>query len=505
VLILLGLAIVSTCAPANLATNSPLDIETRIVRAISFAKSQFHTVGAVSGYLHDSNDSNQLSYTEDNALVALALASYQETHFSASYYSDLQNAVAFVIAGQGTDGDFYQYYNYLNGTWKYAGKFYYWNSFILMSLGYTAFTITSQVNSERLYWSPVVERLRSCIDAWVPSSLGPSGGVLFASLDGRLGTDLRYQGALLMGLIYLAAYEYSWGSSTVANRYANYAKKVAAWLYPLQEHVTSRWGYGGFYSNATMNLQTSEENAFAMFGLISYYKGIALLMPDQQSELGTMRDLMQIWEEGYVESVTDPSGAVSYGRDAQGLKQYPRPTWTTSAMLADTVDVWINLGPPRFWNDSSRIYAWLTGTSGRSIDMQSSTGSFYAEESVAGGPLRPSDLATSMLALYAVIRTKFVKIPGTYPVSNSNPPKFTRPSSSNTTTGPQTTMSVTQVESPESTISLYYVAAGTTIVLGALVGIFALRLRRGKRRSARSSRSSKLRKRKGQRVPKLTD
>ncbi len=493
---LLALAVVPAFVPINIAVSSPLDIEGRILRAIKFAESQYHSGGAVSGYLHDENGSQMQSYTEDNSLVALALSAYQETHFSATYYAQLQKAVEFVTAAQAPDGDFYQYYDFGNGAWKSAGKFYYWNSIVLMSLAYAAFTITTQISSESFFWSPIVKKLRSCVDIWLPGSLSQNGSIIFAFPDGSRATDVRYQGALLMGLIYLAAFEYYWGSRDVAVRYAGYSRLMATWLYSLQERNMSSWGRGGFYSNASMSLQTSEENAFAMFGLNSYYKGIGLMMPSQRSELNGMRGLMQSWEEGYVENVTDTYGAVSFGRNVDGVVLYPRLTWTTSATLADTVDVWINLGPARYWNDSSRIYAWLTGSNERSTDMQTPEGNFYEEEPVAGSPLRPSDLAVAMLALYSIIRTAFVKIPGTYPVSNSNP-KFTRTSTS-TSTPPAVTEPTTSTaqETPAKTTNLtLYTVAAIVVVLGALAGLFALRLSAKKKHkrpvSRRSTRSHK--------------
>jgi len=494
VCLLLVLVIVPAFLPANLAVSSTNEIESRILHAINFAESQYHNGSDVSGYLHEENNSQIQSYTEDNALVALALASYQETHFSATYYADLQKAVRFVASAQAPDGDFYQYYDFGNGTWKSAGKFYYWNSLVLMSLAYAAFTITTQISSESFFWSPIVDKLRSCVDIWLPGSLNQNGSVIFAFPDGPRATDVRYQGALLMGLIYLATFEYYWGSRDVADRYAEYSRLMATWLYSLQERNMSRWGRGGFYSNASMNLQAGEENAFAMFGLNSYYKGIGLLLPSQRSELDGMRNLMQIWEEGYVENITAPYGAVSFGRDADGLKPYPRLTWTTSATLANTVDVWINLGPARYWNDSSRIYAWLTGSNERSTDMQTPEGNFYEEEPVARSPLRPSDLAVAMLALYSIIRTAFVKIPGTYPVSNSNP-KFTRTSTSTPPAVTEPTTSTAQ-ETPAKTANLaLYTVAAVVIVLVALAGLFALRLSGKKKHrrpvSRRSTRSRK--------------
>ncbi len=481
VFLLLALVVIPAFVPASLAVTSTTDIENRILRAITFVENNYHSSAVVSGYLHDQNGSVMRAYTEDNALVALALSSFQETHFSTSHYVDLQRAARFVAAAQAPDGDFYQYYDFGNGTWKSSGKFYYWNSLVFMSVAYAAFTVTSQINSENGFWSPIVDRLSLCLDVWLPASLNGDGGVVFAFPNGLRGTDVRYQGALLMGLMYVAAFEYYWGRKDIAERFARYARLMATWLNSLQERDRSRWGNGGFYSNASMNLQPSEENAFAMFGLNSYYKGIGLLIPSQRTELDGMRNMMQQWEEGYVENITDSYGGVSFGRDANGPIPYPRLTWTTSATLAATVDVWINLGPAKYWNDSSRIYAWLTGSDERSTDMQTPQGNFY-EGPVDGRQLRPSDLATTMLALYSIIRAAFVRIPGTYPVSVSNPPRFTRTSSSTNLVTTEPTISITQETSAALANFSLYAVVGLVVVIGVFAGLYAFKSRTKKKR-----------------------
>ncbi len=488
VFLVLALAVIPAFVPANLAVTSTTDIENRILRAITFVENNYHSSAVVSGYLHDQNGSVMRSYTEDNALVALALSSFQETHFSTSYYVDLQRAARFVAAAQAPDGDFYQYYDFGNRTWESSGKFYYWNSLVLMSVAYAAFTVTSQINSESGFWSPIVDRLRLCIDVWLPTSLNANGGVVFAFPSGLRGTDVRYQGALLMGLMYVADFEYYWGRKDVADRFAGYARLMATWLDSLQERDRSRWGNGGFYSNGTMNLQSSEENAFAMFGLNSYYKGIGLLIPSQRAELDGMRNMMQQWEEGYVENITDSYGGVSFGRVANGPIPYPRLTWTTSATLAATVDVWIDLGPAKYWNDSSRIYAWLTGSNERSTDIQTPQGSFY-EGLVAGDTLPPSNLATDMLALYSIIRAAFVKIPGTYPVSVSNP-RFTRTTSSTHLATTEPTIIMTHETGAAFANFSLYAAVGLVIVIGAFAGSYAFRSRTRKKRKRSGIRRS---------------
>ena len=291
-----------------------------------------------------------------------------------------------------------------------------------------------------------------------------------------------------MGLMHLAAFEYYWGSRSVAETYAQYSRRIADWLMGLQEESSSGWGYGGFYSNESRSLESTLQNALAVFGINGYYKGASLLLSNQHISLEGLRTVMRNWARGYVEKIMDAWGGVSYGRNSSGLISYPKLTQATSAALAAMVDVWIDLGPPVFWNDSSRLYGWVIGGNERSADLQTDAGGFYAGLD-SHGIMAGTDLTTTALTLYSLIRAQYVSIPGTYPVQTYF--RSTTTSVKTTTVG-QATSSETQVtitNPANQTFNAGPIIFGTAllIALGILGGFYAFGswARKSKRRPAR--------------------
>ena len=320
---------------------------------------------------------------------------------------------------QTPQGDFYRYYDVHNKTLGPSGKLYYWNAHILMGTAYAAFAITNQVGSERAHWLSVISKLRVFIDNWIPKHQTQNGAVTFSFPDEPDRADLALNGALLMGLVNVAAFESLWGDKGVAAMYGKYSQRIANWLYGLQDTNETSWGFGGFYSNSSRKLQTTLENGFAMFGLNSFYKAASLVLPQTYPSLEPMRQVMVAWAQGYEERVADMMGGLAYGRGAASLIRYPETTQAAAATLVAMVDVWINLGPPVYWNDSARIYSWIIGYNPQSIDLQTAEGGFYAGLT-DNGLISTADPTSTLLALYSFIRAQYVSIPGTYPV-----PEFT--------------------------------------------------------------------------------
>jgi len=422
VLLTVGLMIALVPSSAIPVRASPVEIENRILRAITFVKSHFYSAGKFSGFIWptDGVQSNR-TYGDQNALIALALSAYQETHFTAAFYGDLKDAVQSVVQLQTPRGDFCQYYDFQNKTPGRSGKLYYWNAYVIMGISYAAYAITNQVGPEQAYWLPVINRLRMFIDNWIPRYQTPSGAVTFSFLGKPDATDVALNGALLMGLVNVAAFESLWGDRSVAVTFGRYSQRIANWLYGLQETSETSWGFGGFYSNSSKKLQSTLENGFAMFGLNSFYKAASLLLPKVYPTLEPMREVMVAWARGYEAKVADIMGGPANGRGAAGLILYPETTQAVSATLVAMVDVWIDLGPREYWNDSARIYSWMIGHNPHSIDLQASDGSFYSGLD-GNGLISTSDLTSTLMALYSFIRAQYVSIPGTYPV-----PEFTGP------------------------------------------------------------------------------
>jgi hypothetical protein len=414
------LLIANFLAPVH-GDTSP-SIEDRIKTAVEFIQGQLLANSSVRGFLHATlPDQPQRMYSEDAGFVALALSAYQETHYSQQYYSDLMTAVEFVEASQAGSGDFHEYYDVATRTWINGGHLYYWNAYAMLGPAYAAFVITNQLQSERTHWTSVVDKIRACVDYWVPRLQVGDGSILFSFPDGSARADIASNAALLVSLIHLAVFEYYWGERSLATKYAGWSQKIATWLYSLQEKNNSTWGFGGFYADKSQSLQTTFENGFAMFGLNSYYKAASLLLTNFQPSIAELKQAMIDWMVGFVERMFDSWGGTQYARTAARTTAYPKTTTATSLVLQAAIDVWINIGPQVYWSDSQRLYNWITGNNERSIDLQSATnisseaGGFY-EGISQNATMTGSDLGLSALALYAIVRAAFVSIPGRYPV-----------------------------------------------------------------------------------------
>jgi hypothetical protein len=411
---------VNFLTPVHGAPNS--GIEDRIRAAMGFIHGQLANDSKVVGFLHAVlPEQPRRMYAEDAGLVALALSAYQETHYSQEFYSDLKASVEFVEAAQSGSGDFFEYYDLATRTWVHVGHLYYWDPYAMLGPTYAAFTITNQIQSERTYWAGVIDRTRACVDYWVPRLQAADGSILFSFTDGSARADIASNAALLVSLIHLALFEYYWGDRTLATRYGMWSQKIAGWLYSLQERNNSTWGFGGFYSNKTQAVQMAFENGLVLFGLNSYYKAASLLVANPQPSLPDLKQSMIDWMVGFLEKMFDSWGGTQNARGAAGIISYPKTTMAMSSVLQAAVDVWINIGPRVYWDDSQRLYKWITGGNELSIDLQSATniagdaGGFY-EGIRQNGSMTYSDLGISAFALYALARASFVSIPGEYPV-----------------------------------------------------------------------------------------
>ncbi len=418
--ILLLLTIPLTGEPARLPPSTELGIEGRIDSAIDFIKAQLVNSSRVVGFAHNTTIGAPIRmYAEDAGLVILALSAYQETHFSNEFYPYIRLAVSFLKESQTGTGDFYEYYDVNGKDWANGGGFYRWDPFAIMGPAYAAYVISDQVPEERAYWATVVDRMRAGIDYWLPKMQAPDGSLTFQSP--RFKIDVAANAAMLTGLIYLAVFEHLWGDTSLATKYAKWSENIARWLYSLQEKNSSSWGYGGFYTDAGREFQGAFENGLAMLGLNSYYKSASLLLENSQPGIEDLRKSMILWEENFVEKILDGWGGPVNGRSKAVVQQSWQTTSGATSVLQAAVDVWINIGPPRYWNDSARVYHWLTGNNELLVDLQGPPGlagigrGFYAgiaHQQV----LNSSDLWSSALALYALIRADFVAVTGKYPV-----------------------------------------------------------------------------------------
>jgi hypothetical protein len=394
---------------------SQTNIESRIMSAIEYIVGQQASANGIQGFLRGTAppDSARM-YTADAGIVALALSFYMETHTSSQYYANLRIAIDFLMQAQSKSGDFREYFLVSNNTWGMSGRLYYWNAYALLGASYAAY-IAQQESVDNAFWAGVINQVRRCVESWLPLNQ-VDGAVNFYFPDGTVRTDIAANGALLVALMHIALFEFQGGDGYTAGRYAKWAEALAGWLRSRQETSKTSWGWGGFYVNASELEQDSYENGLAMFGLNSYYEGIGLLATNFTPTIGQARSSMIDWAEGFAEHMLDPRGGPSYARFQNGNILYPKTVSAAASITQAMVDIWINIGTHAYWADASRVYEWMTGANGPLLDLQTArniqgvSGGFYFGLS-QDGLIPKSDLGTSALATYALVRASFVTIP----------------------------------------------------------------------------------------------
>ncbi len=394
---------------------SQTNVESRITSAIEYIIGQQAAANGIQGFLRGTAPpDSQRMYTADAGLVALALSFYMQTHPPIKYYENLRVAIDFLMHAQTESADFREYFSTLNNTWGSGGRLYYWNAYALLGASYAAF-ILQQASVDTAYWSGVVNGLRKCVESWLPQNQ-VNGGVSFYFPDGSLRIDIAANGAMLVALMHIALFEFYSGDGYTAGRYARWAQGVAAWLRSRQEVSKTAWGWGGFYVNGSMLEQDAYENGLAMFGLDSYYEGIGLISTNFAPTIDEARSSMISWAEGFGDRMLDPLGGPSYARFQNGSILYPKTVSAAASITQALVDIWINIGTHAYWVNASRAYEWMTGANGQLPDLQTAqnihgvSGGFYFGLSQSG-LIERSDLGISALAMYALVRASFVRIP----------------------------------------------------------------------------------------------
>jgi hypothetical protein len=224
-----------------------------------------------------------------------------------------------------------------------------------------------------------------------------------------------------------------------------------------------------------------------MFGLNSYYKAASLLLQNFQPSISDLKQAMIDWMVGFVERMFDSLGGIAYERTGGGVIRYPKTTMAVTSVLQATVDVWINIGPEIYWNDSSRLYEWMTGKNELSIDLQSemnlagSGGRFYAGID-RSGTIGNTELSVDALALYSLVRAAYVSIPGDYPVSFESTTTRTSSATIEQTTG-ETTARTTTTQPTTEQGPYFLLATVVIIAVVFLAGALALKAKRSRIRA----------------------
>lgn len=475
-----------------------LNVESRIRAAVGYVRDQYVSKSGVAGFLHGTNgpSETQRIYSYDNGIVALGLAAYQQTHNSEEFYQDLKTAIEFLHRAQTSTRDFYEYYDVANNTWVLSGQLYYWDAYALMGAAYGAgeYAAIGEFPAEKQYWADVVNMLRLCVDTWLPSAQLPEGAIMFSFPDGSSRVDVAANAAMLSALVHIALFEYSWGDSGLAAKYARQAQLIAQWLYSMQERNLTSWGRGGFYTNSTQTFQLTFENGLAMLGLNAYFKALGLFeksLPSAEPSIPELRQTMMNWTLSFVEKTLDSWNGPQYGRSAVGLVPYPKLSLDAASLLQALVDVWISIGSPSvmcdypecYWAEAARVYNWLAGSNELSLDLQQAKdvrgggGGFYAGIEKSGA-VTDSVLATTALALFAMVRASYIQIPEFTSVTTN----VSSTTQSRTSTAISTSTITPEEWPPWLTAVTGLTAVGLLCVVGLVIFKFRFRTGRRKRR-----------------------
>lgn len=67
------------------------------------------------------------------------------------------------------------------------------------------------------------------------------------------------------------------------------------------------------------------------------------------------------WVAGFVRNMRDSYGGPYYGRNENGVSDYPKTTGAAAWLLQALADIWVNLGGDEYYSDSQKPYAWIVG------------------------------------------------------------------------------------------------------------------------------------------------
>ena len=393
------------------------DVESRIISAIGWINGQKVSNVEYVGFARGNDpDTNRTVFVEDQALVALALSDYHSTHNDDRYDNLLNVAARFINSARTPRGDFYEYYDLRTGRWLHAGDFYSWNAYAIAGLAAAAYKISSKDYSQRTFWFPIEAKLKQSVTIFLGNQRDDGAWAFHGTSTTAREALTRENAVFLVGLLYLGLFESQWGSPEQARLYGQLAEKTATWIFSVQENNTALATFGGFPHSDTNSTQLSEENGEVLWGVDTYYSTIGVLLPQPSPSIWDARRAMADWVSGFAEKMRDSYGGPYNGRTSTSLNEYPKTTRGAAWMLQALVDIWINLGGPRYYDNSQKSYDWIVGGNELGAELQQASsisgvqGGFY--ESISAGTVdRTSRTDVTASALYAFVRSAFVQVP----------------------------------------------------------------------------------------------
>ena len=417
--LLLLILTVTTIVPVNAAG---ADVDSRITNGFDWVLGQeteyFPGSRAFVSAVTSEPDRYRI-YVDENALAASAFAMYHKVFTSKKYDDKLKSTLRFIMAAQTSDKDFHHYWNMTTHKWNEEGKLYFWNAYAIEGLAFAAFhmRLSSTLESEKSFYDQAKEAAAASIEKWHDKSQQSDGRWVLSYPDTEDHAEIDENGMILTALLYLALYEFNWGDQEKMRIYTDWAQKTVIWILSRQEKSKSSWAYGGFYHEETDNIQYTDSNGRAMFGLTSYLRTISSLTNDVEPTFSNVRASIYVWSDNFLLKLIDSNWGVYWHRTNLGVKQYPKQVYRAAELMRALVEIWIVLGDMKFVDYASNLYDWITGMNEKGIDLQqalnrkSTNGGFYIGINANGSVENDSNVETTATATGAFIYGRWITIP----------------------------------------------------------------------------------------------
>ncbi len=399
--------------------SSANDVDTRIGLAAQWIAGQQIAKSGYSGFLRGTTPPwNSRIYTEDQALIVLALSDYHATHYDSRYDALFNIAMNFVEAARINGRDFSEYYDISLGLWGSVGDLYSWDAYAISANAAAIYKLVSINTNLSSGYSTVIAQLEQTLNNYRREQR--SDGAWSFNVAGSHQALTRENAMMLAGIVYIALFENTWGNKQRATDLALVAQATAKWLFSTQQIALGAM-FGGFPHSDSNSTQVAEENGEIMYGVDTYYSAIGVLLPHPSPSVFDARRVMGDWVQGFVVEMMDPYGGMYLARFNETLLKYPKTIRAVSWVMQALADIWIDIGNIGQGNIPYRdvtqaTYNWTTGNNELNVDMQQARalngtlGGFY--DSIEAQRIdKDATVAVAASALYAFNRADYIQIP----------------------------------------------------------------------------------------------
>ena len=399
-----------------------MDIDSRITSGFDWILGQELEYSSgkrafVSG-VSSNNEGNRI-YVDQNAIAATAFTMYHKVHTSKIYDEKLKSALNFIMSAQTDKKDFYHYWNLTTRKWNEDGALFYWNAYAIEGLAFSAFHMyaSATLQTDKTFYAKARGAAVVCVEEWHNRSQQADGRWIFSYPDGSDHAEIDENGMILTALLYLALYEQYWGEMEKATVYTDWAERTVSWMLSQQETDENSWAYGGYYHDESENVQYSDSNGRALFGLTSYLRTITSLKNQTDSTFWSVRASIYVWSDNFLLKMIDSTWGPYCYRTTFEKAQYPKQVLAAAELMRALVEIWVVLGDMKYVDYAVRLYDWITGINEKNTDLQqarnrkSELGGFWTGIDADGSTEDDSNLEITGTTTMAFIYGKWIAIP----------------------------------------------------------------------------------------------